>query len=171
MCCGRISSWPSRSAIVRATRNTLSCARAESPRSSIAALRIACASGLSTQCFRTCRGVIRPLTCGPRAPNRFDCRARASWGGLGGLGSDLFFKFLSGGPVGEMAIPLPQSPSLSGREQPLLNQRSTDPDDVGIVHRQNGDRRPPDGGPADQEGAVPAEVPLPLVASRVEELG
>jgi hypothetical protein len=41
-------------------------------------LRIACASGFKAQYFRTCRGVIRPLTCGPRAPNRFDCRARAS---------------------------------------------------------------------------------------------
>ena len=65
----------------------------------------------------------------------------------------------------------PPARSLNGREEPLFDQRSTDLDDVGIVHRQNGDRGPPDGGPADQVGAIPAEVPLPLVPSRVEELG
>ena len=76
---GWIASAPSRSAIVRATRRTLSWARAERPSSSIARLEQArAASGLSVQYLRTCRGVIRPLTPGPLPPNRSAWRARAS---------------------------------------------------------------------------------------------
>ena len=73
-----MSAAPSRSAIVRAMRRMRSWARADNPSSSIAALRIAIASGFKGQNFRTWRGVIRPLTCGPRGPKRLTCRARAS---------------------------------------------------------------------------------------------
>src|SRR5271166_3933676 len=47
------------------TRRTLSWALADKPSSSMAALRMHCASGLSVQNLRTWRGVIRPLTVGP----------------------------------------------------------------------------------------------------------
>ena len=64
--------------MVRATRSTLSWARAERPSSSIAALSRLCESGFRMQYLRTCRGVIRPLTPGPLAPKRSAWRARAS---------------------------------------------------------------------------------------------
>ena len=75
------SSEPSRSAIVRATRSTLSCARAERPSSSIAALRRPSASGFSVQILPHLprrhpavdgralrRRTARPGGRGPRAP-------------------------------------------------------------------------------------------------------
>ena len=42
-------------------------------------------------------------------------------------------------------------------------------DGIRAIHRENFDRRPPDSGPADEDGPLPSEVPFPLVSSRMEE--
>src|SRR5262245_60125488 len=44
--------------------------------------------------------------------------------------------------------------SLNGREESIFDERSRDPDDIGIIPGQDGDRRAPDGGP-DVRGAPP----------------
>jgi hypothetical protein len=65
-------------AIVRATRKTLSWARADKPRSSMAAFKRNMASGLSAKNLRNWGGVVRPFTCVHWVTNRFACRAQAS---------------------------------------------------------------------------------------------
>ena len=88
-----------RKALSISSRNTLSWSRAERPSSSMAALRMLWASGLSLQIVRTWRGVIRPLTAepwryaptawsavrGPPAPRR-GTRTTARGGHVGELG-------------------------------------------------------------------------------------
>src|SRR5262249_48495719 len=61
--------------------------------------------------------------------------------------------------------------SPGGREYPLFKKGFADLDGLRVVHRQDRDRHAPDGGPADQVGTVPAEMTLPSVAPRIEQLG
>ena len=56
-------------------------------------------------------------------------------------------------------------------EESFFDQRSPDPDDIGVIHCQDDSCCPSDGGSAYQVGSIPAKASLPLVPSRVEELG
>jgi hypothetical protein len=61
--------------------------------------------------------------------------------------------------------------SFGWREVPFRKECRTDFDGFGIIHCQHYNSRAPDGSKSDKIGTVPAEMPRPFVASRVEELG
>jgi hypothetical protein len=51
----------------------------------------------------------------------------------------------------------------------FFNQRLANGDGIGVIHRENSDRRPTDGSLAYQQCAFPGEVSLPLVLSGVKQ--
>jgi hypothetical protein len=61
--------------------------------------------------------------------------------------------------------------SFRGREYTFLKQRGANFDQLGIIHRQDGDCHPTDSGAADQIRTIPAKVSFPLVSSWIEEPG
>src|SRR5262249_44111539 len=65
----------------------------------------------------------------------------------------------------------PGGRSARGWKATFLDESLANGDGVGVVQRQHGDGRPPDGSPSHQVRSVPAEVFLPLVPPGVEEVG
>jgi hypothetical protein len=53
--------------------------------------------------------------------------------------------------------------SIGGKEYAFAKELCTRPDGIRIIHGEDLDGRPSDGGPADQIRAVPAKMSIPLV--------
>jgi hypothetical protein len=70
-----------------------------------------------------------------------------------------------------LAILFSQPESVFRWEETFIEQRSTDPHNVGMIHRQNGNGRSPDRTPAYEIGTISTGMPIPLVTSRVKQLG
>ncbi len=59
----------------------------------------------------------------------------------------------------------------AGRETAFFDERLAKLDDFRVVHVEDIDGHPTDRRPADEDGALPVEMPLPLVSAWVKKFG